>query len=91
MVHASFFYEHGKGFKPFIVGLGIFISFIFQQFHYSFCEESSQFGNEGTILIGLSWNIERNVLAIDNSFYESESMRKKNFLAFFFDQYLFGI
>ena len=53
LVHAAFLEENGKIFKPVVVRLRIFFSFIFQHFDNSFGQESPQFSNQSSILISL--------------------------------------
>lgn len=60
---------------PFLIFFRILIGFIFEVFKKFFCDKRLQFGHECSILIRLSWNVQWNILAVDDSFHKSQEVR----------------
>ena len=73
-VNASFFDENAEVVIPFIVLYWILFSLVFQQLYDSFGQKAFEFVHESSVLEGLSGNIQRNILAVNDSLYESKEI-----------------
>ena len=84
-IQAAFFNKDGKVFVPSAVLFGIFLGLVFQELEDSFGQEWFEFGHQGRILIIFSWDVQGNVLTVNNTSEESQEIGDKDFLAVFLD------
>lgn len=75
-IEAALFDKDGEITEPFYIFLWILLSLIFNQLDYTFCKEVSKFSHQCTILECFSWDIEWNILAIDNTLHKTKEIRK---------------